>query len=59
MEKEAFFSGYCRQIDGSRTVAAVAENSELTEVDCCFETCIHARDCTIGKNIAELLKSDA
>ena len=59
MERESFFSGYCRQIDGSRTVAACAENGELTEVDCCYETCIHAPDCTIGKNITEFLKSDA
>lgn len=59
MEKEGFFSGYCRQIDNSRTVVAVAEDGALTEVDCCFESCVHAADCTVGKNITEFLKSDA
>ena len=34
MEKELFLSGYCRQIDCSRMVAAVLEDGTLTEVDC-------------------------
>ena len=55
MEREAFFSGYCRMLDGSRTVTVVAEDGQLTEVDCCFETCIHTPNCPIAKNIRELL----
>lgn len=54
MEKEGFFSGYCRQIDGARTVCAVVEDGALTEVDCNYETCPHATDCQIGKNIKQL-----
>lgn len=57
MEKESFFSGYCRTIDQSRMVSVVTENSELVEVDCSFETCIHAPNCIIAKQIQELLDS--
>ena len=57
MEKEYFFSGYCRQIDGSRTVTLVTENGVLSEVDCCFETCIHAPSCTIGQEIKKALEA--
>ena len=56
MEKEAFLSGYCRSIDQSRMVAVVVEDGELTEVDCCFETCIHAPNCTVAESIRQLLK---
>ena len=57
MEKEAFLSGYCRSIDQSRMVAVVVEDGELTEVDCCFETCIHAPNCVIAENIRQMLNS--
>ena len=57
MEKESFFSGYCRTIDQSRMVSVVTENGELVEVDCSFETCIHAPNCLIAKQIQELLDS--
>ena len=57
MEQERFFSGYCRTIDKSRMVAVVTENGNLTEVDCCFETCIHAPNCTIAEEIRQLLKN--
>ncbi len=53
MEKEQFFSGYCRVLDGSRTVCAVLEDDRLTEVDCSFAGCPYAKECTIGKSIAE------
>ena len=36
MEKELFFSGYCRMLDGARTVACVFEDGALTEADCCY-----------------------
>ena len=56
MEKESFLSGYCRSIDESRMVTAVTENNALLEVDCSFETCIHAPNCTIAQHIRELLE---
>ena len=54
MEKEHFLSGYCRTIDESRMVAVVTEDGVLTEVDCCFENCIHAPNCTIAAEIRQL-----
>ena len=57
MEKEAFLSGYCRTIDQSRMVAVVTEDGELVEVDCCFESCIHAPNCSIAQQIEESLKA--
>lgn len=51
MEKEGFFSGYCRQIDGARTVCVVVEGGALTEVDCSYETCPYAAACPIGERI--------
>ena len=59
MERETFFSGYCRCIDGSRTVAVEAEDSELTFVDCDYETCPYAANCPIGKNITAFLMQNA
>lgn len=56
MEKESFFTGYCRMIDQSRMVTVVTEGSMLTEVDCCFENCIHTPNCLIAKSIRELLE---
>ena len=56
MEKEAFFSGYCRSIDDSRMVSVFVEDGVLTEVDCCYETCVHTPNCIIAKNIKELLQ---
>ena len=59
MEKEAFFSGYCRQIDESRMVAAVAEDNVLTECDCCFESCIYAGSCTVAEKLREFINQSA
>ena len=56
MEREAFFSGYCRCIDAARTVAVEAEGKALTEVDCLFTSCPHAHDCPIGQKIKEFLE---
>ena len=56
MEQERFLSGYCRTTDQSRTVTVVTENSQLTEVDCCYETCVHAPSCPIAAEISALLK---
>ena len=56
MEKEHFLSGYCRTADQSRMVTVVTEDGELTEVDCCFETCVHAPSCTIAEQIRKVLQ---
>lgn len=54
MEVEKFFSGYCRQLDTARTVCAVLENGEVSEVDCCFGSCPYQSGCPIAKEIEEL-----
>ena len=54
MEKEYFFTGYCRALDGSRTVEVIAENGQVTEVDCAWPNCIHRSVCPIAKQIDEL-----
>ena len=56
MERESFFSGYCRQIDGSRMVAAEAEGDTLLEADCCYPDCPYVNECTIAQKIAEFLQ---
>lgn len=53
MEKELFFSGYCRTADQSRLVTAVTEDGKLIEVDCCYESCPHTASCTIAQKITE------
>ena len=55
MEKETFLSGYCRTTDQSRMVEVITENGNLLEVDCCYENCIHAPNCSIAQQIRELL----
>lgn len=56
MEKEAFFTGYCRQLDQSRMVTAVSENGELTEADCCYGSCVYEPNCVIAQKIKEFLE---
>ena len=56
MEIEKFFSGYCRQLDGSRMVEVIAEDGEITEVDCCYGNCVYETNCPIAKEIGELVK---
>ena len=56
MEKESFICGYCRNIDESRMVVAITENSRLLEVDCNYETCPYTPNCTIAQNIRQLLQ---
>jgi hypothetical protein len=51
MEKEFFFTGYCRCLDGARTVEVIAEDGEVTEVDCAYPDCIHHANCPIAKEI--------
>jgi hypothetical protein len=54
MEKETFLSGYCRCLDGARTVAVVTENGKLVEVDCSYENCPHTPTCPIAKEIKNI-----
>ena len=56
MEQEKFFSGYCRNIDGSRMVCAVKENGELSEADCDFPSCPFIQECTVAASIAIFLQ---
>ena len=57
MEKESFFSGYCRVLDGSRTVCAVTVDGALDEIDCGFPDCPHASDCPIAQSVREFLRA--
>lgn len=55
MEKELFLSGYCRCMDASRMICAVIEDGQLTEVDCNMGACPYETECTLAKNICNLL----
>ncbi len=57
MEEEKFLSGYCRVLDGSRTVEIVLENGKILECDCGYGSCIHQSSCPIAKEIAVLVSS--
>ena len=54
MFDEKFFSGYCRQVDGSRTVTVELENGTIDSVDCCYPECVYCPGCPIAKQIDEL-----
>ena len=58
MEKEVFFSGYCRTIDESRMVAVVTEDATLLDVDCCYNSCVYTPNCVIAQKIRELLEAE-
>lgn len=53
MEREAFFSGYCRCTDSSRMVAVLLNDGELSEVDCNFGVCPYETDCALAQKIRE------
>lgn len=55
MEREAFFSGYCRQIDGNRTVCVEAEDQTLTQTDCLMENCPYSTQCPVHEKIDSFL----
>lgn len=55
METEKFLSGYCRQLDSSRVVEILIEDGTLSEVDCCYGSCIYQSNCCIAKGIEEAL----
>jgi len=54
METEKFLSGYCRQLDASRMVEVILENGEVSEIDCCYGSCVHQGNCPIAKEIEQL-----
>lgn len=54
MEQEKFISGYCRQLDQSRMVTVVLEDGTLTEVDCCYGSCVYQPNCPVAKEIDEV-----
>lgn len=56
METEKFLSGYCRQLDNARMVEVLVTDGGLSEVDCCFGSCVYESSCLIAKEIQELLK---
>lgn len=58
MEREGFFSGYCRQLDGPRTVTVEAEGAELTEVDCLYAHCPYAPTCPVAQRIGAFLRGE-
>lgn len=54
METEKFISGYCRQLDASRMVEVALEDGKITEVDCCYGSCVYQSECTVGQQISGL-----
>ena len=54
MEEEKFISGYCKQLDGSRMVEVIVKEDRVTEVDCCYGSCIYQMNCPIAKEIEQL-----
>ena len=54
MELKKIFSCYCRQLDNARMVEVLVSDGELTEVDCCFGSCIYEGSCAIAKEIQSL-----
>ena len=53
MMDEKIFSGYCRTLDQSRMVTAEKEDGQWF-VDCSYENCPFADQCTIAQAIREL-----
>lgn len=58
MIKEAFFSGYCRQLDSARTVSVEARDKKLEDVDCLYESCPYAPNCPIAQSIDAFLEEE-
>lgn len=57
MAREVFLSGYCRALDQSRMVEAVADAGTLLEVDCNFGNCIYEGSCPIAEKLRELTET--
>ena len=56
MERETVISGYCRQLDASRMVMAVAQNGQLTEADCAYPDCPHTPSCPIAQALEDFIR---
>ena len=56
MEKEMFFSGYCRGQDQSRTVTVVTIDGIVDEMDCAYDRCIHRMGCPLAEKICASLE---
>ncbi len=52
MEKELFFSGYCRALDQSRMVEVEITDTRV-DADCAYPDCPHAPNCQIAQKIKE------
>lgn len=50
---EKILTGYCRILDGARTV--MAEYDDGWDIDCQFPACGFCADCTIGRQLQELI----
>ncbi len=53
MELEEFISGYCRALDGSRTVMLEGSDGDYC-ADCSFGSCPYEAACPIAERIQEL-----
>lgn len=53
---EKTFTGYCRVMDGARTV--MAEYDDGWEIDCRFPGCTFAADCPIGRQLQSLTEKE-
>ncbi len=57
MEEELLLSGYCRCLDGPRTVIAQTDGAHLVEADCGYGNCPHGGNCSIAQKLKELESS--
>jgi hypothetical protein len=55
MELEEFISGYCRALDGSRTVLLEGTEGDYS-ADCSYGNCPYEASCQIAKRIRELVE---
>ena len=53
MERECYFSGYCRVLDSARVVEVILEDGTVTEADCRYGRCDFQPGCPIAKAIEE------
>ncbi|MBE6946910.1 MAG: hypothetical protein E7454_01465 [Ruminococcaceae bacterium] len=59
MEREEFFSGYCRCMDASRMVAVLLTDGQLNEADCNYGGCPYEMDCVVAQKITELIRESS
>lgn len=51
---EEFVTGYCRALDGARTVTV---DLDERAADCAYPDCPYGADCPVGKQIAAILEA--